>query len=304
MTQVVDELERLIRSHLLTTLGPDPSGELAGASLASLVIDYLNWRSRFITAQPRRVHLAPELLASARYVEHRAAVDDLERKIHAGAELTPHLSRGVATAYVPHAFRPAQAQRRRDLDLLVAEWSIHHLHLSTTLEIDGFVARTDDLLFAHFAERDAYLIGIFPHGSWAAKDIACICVRNWPAAEIFHEARGIIGLAQPDVDDEARLQLRNAGVTSFLEIDGKVYLPQGQTTGGTPMHATQSSNQLMHALRRLREDLAAQPEAMVRDAGGDLAGRPSVWEAVEGGDTFAVRERTTGVTVWRCMFYE
>lgn len=303
MTDVVDRLEELIRRHLLGELGRDASGDLTGATLASLVITYLNWRSRFIPARPRDVHLATELVASSKYTKHRVAVDELVRKMHAGEDLTPHLSRAVATAYVPQAFRPPKRHRRADLDLLVAEWDIHHLHVSTTIADDGFVERGDDLLFGHFAEHDAYLIGIFPHGSWATKEIVRVCVRNWPSAEIFPEARGVLSLAKPDADDDTRLRLRQAGVTSFLEIDGKVYMPQGQTTAGTPMHATQSSNQLMHALRELRENLSAEPEATVRTAGGDLAGRPPDWEAVHVHDAFAVRERATGVTVWHCDFY-
>lgn len=304
MTQVVVQLEQLIRRHLLGELGTDASRELAGESLASLVITYLNWRSRFIPARPRDVHLAAELLASPKYTEHRSAADELERKVRAGEDLTPHLSRAVATAYVPRASRPTKPHRRADLDLLVAEWGIHHLHLSSTMAGDGFVERGDDLLFGHFAEHDAYLIGIFPHGSWAIKEVALVCVRNWPSAEIFHGALGVLGLAQPDADDDTRLRLRQAGVTSFLEIDDKVYMPQGQTTAGTPMHATQSSNQLMHALRRLRDDLSAEPKAMVRNAGGELSGRPPDWEAVQIPDGFVVRERGTGVTVWRCGFYD
>ncbi len=303
VTQVVDQLEELVRRHLLGELGTDAWRELAGVDLASVVITYLNWRSRYIPARPRDVNLASELLASPKYTEHRVAVDELVRKIQVGEDLKPHLSRAVATAYVPQASRPRKAHRRADLDLLVADWSIHHLHLSTTIAGDGFAERSDDLLFGHFADHDAYLIGIFPHGMWATKEIARVCVRNWPSAEIFHEARGVLGLAQPDADDDSRLRLRQAGVTSFLEIDGKVFMPQGQTTAGTPMHATQSSNQLMHALRRLRDDLAARPKEMVRNAGGDLTERPPDWEAVQVDDAFTVRERWTGVTVWRCNFY-
>jgi hypothetical protein len=303
VAQVVDELEELIRRYLLDELGPDPSGELFDAELASVVITYLNWRTRFIARRARNVHLASELVASTKYAENRAAVDEMERKIRTGEDLRAHLSRSVATAYIPRASRPSKAHRRADLDLLVAEWGVHHLHLSTTVDAtDGFVTRSKDLLFGHFAEHDAYLIGIFSHGAWAAKEIARICVRNWPAAEIFYEARGVVGLAQPDVDDGARLDLRNAGATSLLEIDGKVYMPRGQSTAGTPIHATQFSNHLMHELRRLRKALTSEPAKLVSDVGGDLAGHPPEWEAVRLDDTFAVRERATQVMVWRCNF--
>jgi len=38
VTQVVDELEELMRRYLLDKLGPDPPGELSAAGLASVVI--------------------------------------------------------------------------------------------------------------------------------------------------------------------------------------------------------------------------------------------------------------------------
>jgi hypothetical protein len=44
--------------------------------------------------------------------------------------------------------------RRRDRDLLVAD-CLRHLHLSTTIEADGFVERDDDLRFGAFTPCDA-----------------------------------------------------------------------------------------------------------------------------------------------------
>ncbi len=54
-------------------------------------------------------------------------------------------------AYEPTTSRSSKNQRRSDLVLLMAEWGIHHLHLSTVMEADGFVRRTKDLLFAFFS---------------------------------------------------------------------------------------------------------------------------------------------------------
>ncbi len=155
--------------------------------LGSLVITYLNWRTRFISARPRRVHLSRELLSSAKYRSHRASVHAIVSKIESGEDLTPHLSRGTKTAYAT----TGQSRRGRpDLDRLIADWDIHHLHLATTLDSDGYVTRTGDLLFGHFAPDDAYLIGVFPHKSWAALEIAEITMRNWREARIFITLQG------------------------------------------------------------------------------------------------------------------
>lgn len=295
MAHAVDDLEQLIHRDVLAKLGPDPSGELSVMPLASLLIIYFNWRARFIPVRPRLAHLSAELLASPKCLEHQGAVDFIVAKIESGDDLTPHLSRWVTEAYEPTTSRSAKNQRRSDLDLLMAEWGIHHLHLSTDMEADGFVRRTKDLLFASFQSDDAYLIGIFEHGNWTRIELATITVRNWSDAGIFRESRSALRLAQPTVEADRPL-VRNAGVTLALEIDGKVYMPPGQSVAGTPLRATKASNHVMHTLRSLREMLSSRPEELsdaVREAGFDLSAATR-WEAFFHEGWYGIREENTG----------
>lgn len=81
---------------------------------------------------------------------------------------------------MPQAQRDKRLHRRSDLELLISDWGLHHLHLTTELEPDGFVERTDDLLFAAFTDKDAYLIGIYPHGSWVLREVIETLVQEWP----------------------------------------------------------------------------------------------------------------------------
>ena len=97
----------------------------------------------------------------------------------------------MATAYTPANAR-GDLKTRRDLDLLIADWGIHHLHLSP--ERDG--RRTGDLLFAVFRPDDAYLLQILPHGNWAELSLLETIVRNWPDGALINGAlRG--GLSLP-----------------------------------------------------------------------------------------------------------
>jgi hypothetical protein len=82
-------------------------------------------------------------------------------------------------------------------------------------------------------------------------DILEILVRNWPDAHVLHRVHGVTGLSQK-FSDEERVELRNAGVAQLVEIDGKVYVPPGQTTAGTPLSATIGANNLMWKLDELR----------------------------------------------------
>jgi hypothetical protein len=254
MEELADALEDAARRHVLAAMPDDPSGELEEMRLADLLITYGTWRSRLIPVRPRKCHISAELSADAKAVEHRARLDAIVSKIEAGGDLTPHLSRAVAVAHQSGA-SAAKLTRRKDRDLLVADWGLHHLHLSEVIEPDGFVERGDDLLFAAFTPSDAYLIGIFPHGSWALKELLAVIVHNWLDAGLVLPLNFVLALVH-EYTDEERLQLRGAGIAGpMVTIDGKVYASaaMGQTSAGTPSRATQRSNVIMHTFREWRE---------------------------------------------------
>lgn len=135
---------------------------------------------------------------------------------------------------------------------------VHHLHLSTEAGKNGFTKRTADVLFVVLRGAEAYLLGIFSHPqheNWAAEEIFAVMVRNWPDAGLVNEASYVLGLSQ-EYSDEARLELRNAGMNSALQIDGKVFSPGGvgMTLDGTPLLAVQASQQLAWELRQWEND--------------------------------------------------
>ncbi|HVC07247.1 MAG TPA: hypothetical protein VND98_06675 [Solirubrobacterales bacterium] len=59
MPDLIDRLERRIRRHLLDTMPPDPSGELAAMRLDELLLVYGNWRSRLVSISRRPRSLLP-----------------------------------------------------------------------------------------------------------------------------------------------------------------------------------------------------------------------------------------------------
>jgi hypothetical protein len=225
--------------------------------------------------RPRTPHQSAELQANPKRSQYADALDEIMRRISAGGDLMPFLSRGIKTPYEPITVRKAKMHQRKHRDLLLADWGIHHLHLSTTIEHDGFVKRTRDLLFAIFASDDAYLLDIYGHGDWVLHAVVEVAVRNWPRARIFREIHGVVGLSQ-QYSDEDRLELRKAGVAQLLEIDGKVYMPPGQTTAGTPLDVTLRVNELMWELQRLRELGDLKP---VLDAAAAGKGATGTWKA-------------------------
>jgi hypothetical protein len=261
MDGFVDELERAIHRYMVEAMPAGVRSSLQPLSLSDLTIQYVSWRARLIPARARRCHRSAELAASPKAIEHQAELDAIIAKIRAGEDLTPHLSKGIANPV-------------KD-DLMMADWRIHHLHLSTTIDEGGFMKRSGDLLFAAFDPDDVYLIGIYPHGAWTREEIAEILIRNWQGAGRFTGIGGM-KLAGPNLTDKERQQTRTGGVFTFLEVDGHAYMPPGITTAGTSIDASQCAHELMNLLgdwrRNTKSKLATVRQRMNQATHGQVRG--------------------------------
>lgn len=258
----VDDLEKQISAYIINVMPADPSGELETLPLTDLLIAYGNWRSRWVPAHPRAVHWSSKLRSSLHTASHQVALNAISAAAQAGDDLTPYLSRSINNAYVPQAKRSARLDHRSDLDLLMSDWGLHHLHLSTKLCSNGLMERTGDLLFAAFTHDDAYLIGIFPHGSWTQKELIEVLVREWPNDSVVATLKGGLTLAS-HVNEHDHQELRNAGVTTLMEVDGTIVMPgQGMTTAGTPMRVTSHAQKVAWTLTDLRTNLGAKLSAL------------------------------------------
>ncbi|MDP9347512.1 MAG: hypothetical protein M3P44_17720 [Actinomycetota bacterium] len=156
--------------------------------LANLLIVYGNWRGRFVSSKPRKVHFSRELAAALPGSQHEAAIHTVCAEIEAGDDLTPRLSKGVDVAYVPRQERKVGGGLNLDVDAMLAHDGLHHLHLGAR-NGGRFAARSGDLLFVSFRDDDAYLVGTYPHGSWGRREQLERIVRNWPEVELLSEAR-------------------------------------------------------------------------------------------------------------------
>jgi hypothetical protein len=160
-----------IQRHVFTYLPHDPAhtAELEAKPVRELLDIYASWQQRLVFPCPRRVHQSKALRANplAANPAHRPGLNALIEKIGRGEVITPHLSRGILQGYKPaKPDAPKALLKRRDLDLLLNDWGIHHLHVSTKTDQDGFVERSKALLFAAFQPHDAYLIDLMEHGDW------------------------------------------------------------------------------------------------------------------------------------------
>lgn len=257
-----NELEPSIRSEVLRVVPFDRddrtlADQLAAMPTRELLVRFINWRDRLIQPVVRRVHWSQELAHNPIATAFLSVLSSIDEKIRRGDDVNPHLSNRVEEG-LSVAQMPGKLNRRGDLDLLLSEWGIHHLHLSLEPWQPGFLGRTRELLFAAFTVSDCYFIDILNHGDWTKKHLVEVIFANWPRAGLLLELKGVVGLAA-QTSDRDRAKLRASGVSAMIEVGGHFFVARtgGLSTAGTSARASLSSGRLLKALQRLCDVSAA-----------------------------------------------
>jgi hypothetical protein len=260
------DIQESIRQWVLTNLPYDRTdaaldGHLKGLDASHLLIAYYSWDKRFIRPQPRAVHQSTALqgnpLATQLALELAQIIGDIEQ----GRDLTRYLSEDVLRAVVGV---PGRRGRRPDLDLMLNDWAVHHLHLSTKMQSNGFVVRSGPLLFAAFRPEAAYLIDIMQHGDWTRDHVLEVMIDEWPTAGLVREVKGALPSAQSlRVTEQQRKAVRKAHANTMFEYRGKLYISaDGLTPAGSSVSVTRTVNVVMRAIRRVENTMTANPESL------------------------------------------
>ena len=240
--------------------------ELASMDAHQLIIVYHNWLARQVRPIKRRVLTSSAYNVNPIATARRTDLDALIKKIENGDDLTPHLSKRVAIVYDP----ANKIKRRKDLDLMLIEWEVHHLHISQNIESDGFVTRDDPLLFVMFRHETAYVLDLMTHHDFNRDHILRIMTEEWPSEGLVHVVRGALGISVNHTETE-RDKLRKGGVNTMVEINGTVISPLGGISGaGTSIRATMSANEVLRTTTKLENDMNANRhkyEAMAAQIG-------------------------------------
>lgn len=208
---------RHIYENRLRSMGRQPDSANDTYSLGVQVYDLLR---RYISSTPRQVCFSDRM--SSHSDRHGPALNEIRRKAEKGLSLTAHLSRAVASP------TGAGSGKTRDKDLLMVDWGLHHLHLSINVEADGFVSRTENVLFAKVTEAALYFVDVLPHGKgklpWVEVSLLETIDRNWPRL-LDHCRLTMPSSGDDSMTPEERHQLRRAGVATFTS------LPNGTVLG-------------------------------------------------------------------------
>jgi hypothetical protein len=125
---------------------------------------------------------------------------------------------------------------------------------------DGFVERTEGLLFATFRSQDAYLIDIMHHGDWTREHVLEVMIKEWPEAGLVQELKEVVDLSERMTEAKRKL-LRNNAINAPFEFAGKFYGPvKGLTSAGTSVPITMEVNRVVRAIRLFRKELEKDPD--------------------------------------------
>jgi hypothetical protein len=258
----------------------------------ALLILYRNWMRRLIKPQPRSVRKSNAFQQNPIVAERSGALSTIVRDIEIGKDLTKYLSRDVKVGtQTPGKHRG----RRRDLDLMLNDWGIHHLHISTQLEEDGFVERGGPLLFAVFKPSTAYVIDVMQHRNWTRDHVLHVIAKEWPNEGLVYEIKSqvlpVMGVAHNYTDRE-RATLRKKHINAGFEVGGKVFMPAGGlSSAGTAIEAVVAVDKLLADLTVFENAVTMNPEQLkvfFESQGIEFPDEPNL--------EFAVTEEGYGVT--------
>ena len=240
----------------------------------SLLVIYFDWTRRFVPPVLWAVHRSQALNNNSYLTDpnYQSAFDHIVAALHVGGDIGPHLSRGIMIGYESPtrlAHEAAQSttsamkakkvktKTRRDLDLMLNDWGLHHLHLSVNKEKDGWVTRTGPVLFAVFKPNQAYLIDIRPHGSWYHEDLIRIIVEEWPDAGIVGELKGI---SVPGMSTVQRKEHREDYRVTAIVIDGRTYVPLiSLMSSGHSEQSLDTADAIFRIMKPVEQQLRTSP---------------------------------------------
>jgi hypothetical protein len=227
----------------LCSLGHPPKDE---EDLDTVLTRYLNFLVRIPPTIVWTVKQSKELANKILPQEITLGLQQLIEKAESGQDLTPHLS--------------TQSDNPDYKDLMFYDWGIFHFHLGTNPHPrrQGFVERTDDLLFAIADSHRArmYLIDIHPHrGGFTNQDLLRILEENWPEILKPYTLNDVDELTDNASDSDID-SLRKASMNTFLQTPGGRFLmPMGGgiTIDGASLNITIEAYRRKTEVRELEE---------------------------------------------------
>lgn len=215
----------------------------------SIPIYYFEYYLRTLQIQKYEVLVSKELIENPLYLNYKSVIDEIIKKAQSEVDLNPHLSKGIKKIATP--------------DAMLNDWGVHHLHLSSELEDDGFVKRTKELLFVYrnvHSPNKLYFLDIFNHGDWSKQQTIKILHNNWADDIESHKIKNLIDIQLKPKDEEIKA-LRKANVNSAVVLQDKLAyltLGGGLTMMGTNTESSMFQIQYMKFFNKLESEIVKE----------------------------------------------
>jgi hypothetical protein len=257
---LIEDLKRGLRRDL-RQLGIKASNNDSERDLLRRWFDY---EARTIPPRTRNVEESQRFVESRKKLsaDETVAVEAIIEKLRRGDDVNGHLSKGILNA--------------DKSDLLIADWRIHHIHISNTKKSpkDFFFKRADHLAFVIINSANAYLLDISPHKEeniWSKDDLQQIVKDTWPSLLAPYQ---FIGKLEPDVaiSPAERDGLRKAGINVPVVIGDSFVIPPGGgiTAAGFSALVGRTVDRTLNFLAKIQIYLESYPEVseqLARDLG-------------------------------------
>ena len=230
-----------------------------------LAVRFCEMLIRRIPQTPRHVHFSKELNVSLRKLTQENSVEEREKALeawntvfkiwyllHGGGDLKPFLSRNTREA--------------TSKDGLLWDYGMHHFHLGSGLDEDGFVTRSDYLLFAIVSDTDAFLVDVRKHRDpegllWVRQDLLEIVHRNWPEITNSRLLQGVRGTTLTNVQKK---ELRRKNTNTVPDLNGTAIMPLGlgTTADGSSTWCRVWAQKLLHEVEEHESYFNSQPDEL------------------------------------------
>ena len=203
------------------------------ADLDHLVSRYLEMRIRRIEPVPRKVHFSDEIHHSLGNLARETNPEDREESLEAWTTIF-YLRQLFERGDTVIPFLTDRVKDAETTDDLLWDYAMHHLHLSRKDGKDGFVKRSDWLVFIIVADQDVFFVDVRLHEDsenlqWVRQDLLDIVHSNWPE---LTESRLLHGVKGSTVTDPEKRNLRRKHVNLVQEVGGRAIAPLGFGTAG------------------------------------------------------------------------
>lgn len=218
---------------------------------------WLDFRCRYVDPIPRKVLLSRKLSKSNLPPSAQPGFLSLIRRFSTGENVNPYQGRGLTIRN-----DTSGSKKYARTDLLYADWNMLHFHLNDEPIPSGqfFSKPADHLAFCLVGGDIVAVVDVLPHpdrAGFANTDLFATMAESWPRYIEKYELKGLFGGRKLCTSEIS--QLRESGITTFIEHKGKIYMGPGGgiTTAGTSLRIGRSCDYLrdtVDALAKLVDD--------------------------------------------------